>query len=359
MNQTNTEDNILNSQTIQASSSELSPMDREAARHYQSPLAPHMDGTAPHLSLREINVEPRSMESARNTRRQSIQDAKKTLTITGLWSHFGLEGSPAKSCRSPFRSDRNPSFSLYYGEDGEERFKDHGKAGVQGDSYDFFQIYTELDSSAAFGPFCDLADEVRRSGKAPAPAHQIQSSKPKPLPPNFSERRLKMATFLRKERPLCEQIAAKRNWKVETIQALADETSLGWYQCNLAFLYDTGVKVRNFLEGGERSIKWPYGASSLWRDHRIANASTIYLCEGETDAISLLDADLETDPAVGVVAVPSASTFKPAWASRFAGKEVTLCMDGDPAGIAARQKIGALLSPVVSALKTVNPEVIR
>ena len=334
-------------------------MDREAARHYQSPLAPHMDGTAPHLSLQEINLEPRSMESARNTRRQSIQDAKKTLTITGLWSHFGLEGSPAKSCRSPFRSDRNPSFSVYYGEDGEERFKDHGKAGVQGDSYDFFQIYTELDSSAAFGPFYDLADEVRRSGKAPAPAHQIQSSKPKPLPHDFAERRLKMAQSLRQDRVWCEQIAAKRNWKAETIEALADENSLGRYQDKLAFLYDIGVKARNFLDVGERSIKWPYGASSLWRGHRIANASKIYLCEGETDVISLLDADLEADPAVGVAAVPSASTFKPAWASRFAGKEVTLCMDGDPAGIAARQRIGALLSPVVSALKTVNPEVIR
>jgi hypothetical protein len=293
-----------------------------------------------------------------NIQCRSIQDAKEVLTISCLWSHFGLEDHPATSCRSPFRRDNNPSFSVYLNANEEERFKDHGDPEIAGDSYDFFQQCTGLNKVDAFGPFLDLANDVQKSRKGLA-SKTIEPAKPKPLPPNFSERRLKMATFLRKDRSLCEQIAAKRNWKVETIEALANETSLGWYQGNLAFLYDTGVKVRNFLEGGERSIKWPYGASSLWRGHRIANASKIYLCEGETDVISLLDADFETDPAVGVVAVPSASTFNPAWAQLFKGKEVTLCMDGDPAGIAARQKIGAMLHPVASALKTINPEVIR
>ncbi len=34
------------------------------------------------------------------------------LTIYDLWRIFGIKGKPARSCRSPFREDKNPSFSV-------------------------------------------------------------------------------------------------------------------------------------------------------------------------------------------------------------------------------------------------------
>jgi putative DNA primase/helicase len=64
MNLTNTEDNTSNLPDVPASSAEIHPIDREAARHYQSPLSPVMDGKAPHLSLRDINVDPQDSDDA-------------------------------------------------------------------------------------------------------------------------------------------------------------------------------------------------------------------------------------------------------------------------------------------------------
>ena len=52
-----------------------------------------------------------------------LQAAKEELPIPALWQLLNLPGKPARSCRSPFREDRNPSFSIY---DGGHRWKDHG-----------------------------------------------------------------------------------------------------------------------------------------------------------------------------------------------------------------------------------------
>jgi hypothetical protein len=47
----------------------------------------------------------------------------------------------------------------------------------------------------------------------------------------------------------------------------------------------------------------------LWRGSIINIGTTVYLCEGETDEISLIDAGLESDGRTVAVALPSASTF--------------------------------------------------
>jgi hypothetical protein len=44
-----------------------------------------------------------------------LRAAKARLTIPELWTMSGLLGKPGRSCRSPFRADRNPSFSIYGG----------------------------------------------------------------------------------------------------------------------------------------------------------------------------------------------------------------------------------------------------
>jgi len=43
----------------------------------------------------------------------SLKTAKARLTIPELWHWLGLPGQPAKSCKSPFRDDHRPSFSIY------------------------------------------------------------------------------------------------------------------------------------------------------------------------------------------------------------------------------------------------------
>lgn len=66
---------------------------------------------------------------------------------------------------------------------------------------------------------------------------------------------------------------------------------------------------------------------SLWQSRSVA-----YLCEGESDALALIE-HLWDDVAAFVFAVPDASTWQPAWAGHLAGfSRVYVLGDGDPAG---------------------------
>jgi hypothetical protein len=51
-----------------------------------------------------------------------FSEARETITIPDAWRMLGFEGEPKRSCRSPFREDRTPSFSIF--DDG-RGWKDH------------------------------------------------------------------------------------------------------------------------------------------------------------------------------------------------------------------------------------------
>jgi hypothetical protein len=164
---------------------------------------------------------------------------------------------------------------------------------------------------------------------------------------------IQMAVILRETPNLCERIARLRGWKPETIRELSREPSLGWHEGKLAFIYETGVKLR-WRQHGERIIRWAFGKSWLWRGSYIDTATTVYLCEGETDAISLIDAGLESDERTIAVALPSASTFNERWATLFEGKEVVLALDADRPGQQASLRVSQFLQPYVASLKQLN-----
>lgn len=63
-------------------------------------------------------------------------EAREAITISDAWTMLGLEGEPRKSCRSPFREDRSPSFSIFH--DG-RAFKDQA-TGEGGDVIEFIRI---------------------------------------------------------------------------------------------------------------------------------------------------------------------------------------------------------------------------
>jgi hypothetical protein len=66
-----------------------------------------------------------------------ISDIRLRLPIADAWRALNLPGSPAKSCSSPFRDDRNPSFSVYHEATG-DRWKDHAE-GCGGDVLDLIE----------------------------------------------------------------------------------------------------------------------------------------------------------------------------------------------------------------------------
>jgi hypothetical protein len=177
--------------------------------------------------------------------------------------------------------------------------------------------------------------------------------------PTNNERRqvCMMIDQLANDEDLCHRLAKSRGWKKETIKQLALEGYLGWYDSKLAFIYDTGVKLR-WRQDGERIIRWAFGKPWLWRGAYLNLGQKVYLCEGETDAITLIDAGIEREKAL-VVALPSASTFNPEWAQLFRAKDIVLVFDGDEAGKTATARVTSFLRPVARTLSHLDWEGLR
>jgi hypothetical protein len=77
--------------------------------------------------------------------KHDLATLKETLRIPELWQRLGLPGAPVRTCRSPFRPDKTPSFSIY--DDG-RHWKDFG-TGETGDAIDFIAraCHVELDEA--------------------------------------------------------------------------------------------------------------------------------------------------------------------------------------------------------------------
>jgi hypothetical protein len=61
---------------------------------------------------------------------------REVYRIPDAWRDLGLEGDPRANCKSPWRDEKEPSFSIY--DDG-RKFKDHG-ADQQGDVFEFVKL---------------------------------------------------------------------------------------------------------------------------------------------------------------------------------------------------------------------------
>ncbi len=151
---------------------------------------------------------------------------------------------------------------------------------------------------------------------------------------------------------LAERIASTEQWKTETIAGLATEGHLGWAGDALAFIYKTGYKLRKWPG---RAFWWEVGHPHLWRFEKISNVNEVWITEGETDAIELIDKGAEQSGRIAVVATASASSFKDSFVPFFNGKHVTVLFDGDEAGRKGAAKVHALLAPVAASLRDFNP----
>ena len=90
--------------------------------------------------------------------KSALHMAIEKLSIDFLWSHFGYGPKKGNPVKSPFRSESNPSFSIYLDANGKQKFFDHGNHDHQGDSFDFFKLAIKKeDSHEAYRPFLELA----------------------------------------------------------------------------------------------------------------------------------------------------------------------------------------------------------
>ena len=85
-----------------------------------------------------------------------LQAAKERLTIPAFWHRLRLRGKPGRSCRSPFREDRSPGFSVY--DDG-RKWKDHG-SDDRGDAVDFLVQTLRLSPEDACRKLIELTGVI-------------------------------------------------------------------------------------------------------------------------------------------------------------------------------------------------------
>jgi hypothetical protein len=235
-----------------------------------------------------------------------------------------------------------------------------------GDGGDFVNL---LRKNRDLG-FVQAVEEIERAlgmslrGESPLPATAphptpekeaslLTADNPNGLPYrlNGSERKQCVAAAERLiEGEMLNKIAKARGWKSETIRNLALELALGLTSDNkLAFLYESGLKVR-WKENGERIIRWAFGKPWLWRSWAIKQSDTVYICEGETDATTLIDCGFETDARTSVIALPSASFRIEPWAELFTGKRVVIATDADEAGERAAKHLANALNHFARSL---------
>jgi hypothetical protein len=125
----------------------------------------------------------------------------------------------------------------------------------------------------------------------------------------------------------------------------------------ILYLYEHGAKVRH-PRGHVPRFEWLHGAPALpWRWHFAARPEvvTVFLTEGESDAIAAISAGLEnlhphdgTKPSA-VVACPGTS-FPESWGPLFRGKHIVLLFDRDEPGQRAQAKVAGIVGPFAASV---------
>ena len=210
--------------------------------------------------------------------------------------------------RCPFHHEQHGEALTVW--EAEGKWRCFGKCDAGGDVIEALMRLDELDFRTA----CERLGG-RASESLPPPRAEPVKAKPKAesLTPAQAAKLAAAARALGEHEAQCAKIAKRRGWLVETVRGLALDGHLGLHEGKLAFLYGHGLKLR-WQEKGERRISWAFGGNhELWRADRLAlpQVRRVIVCEGETDAVCLLDAGLESDADVAVVAIPGASCWRP------------------------------------------------
>ncbi len=108
-----------------------------------------------------------------------LPEAKRRLSLSALMAQLGDGDRAKKSALCPFHEDASPSFSIYTGSDGIERWKCHAKCG-SGDAVDYLARRRNVSTSEALKQFIELA-----VGAPPCPPRIPSEARPLPPPASF------------------------------------------------------------------------------------------------------------------------------------------------------------------------------
>jgi DNA primase len=266
-----------------------------------------------------------------------FKQARERLSIADAWGMLGLQGEPKASCRSPFREERSPSFSIY---NNGTKWKDHGEQ-LGGDVVAFIKHALDSDYKAVrewLEERLGLIGSPPASRKAPSPPKAIQ------YPAAFTESTVeRLATM-----------AQAKDLHAETVSFLVHHEMIRFLTIKGAECYvvtdrqNKNAEIRRLdaqpffngkkaypLAGVDKS--WLIGADYL-RDHPRAN---VLLVEGATDFLTAWDmatacaVQKDSKKALWVpIALLGASckAIHPECLNILKGRHVRLVPDGDEAG---------------------------
>jgi hypothetical protein len=262
--------------------------------------------------------------------------------------------------RCPIHNERNGTAFVIHTDD---RWQCFGKCARQGDVTDLErELYggTLAEAALRLDPTSGSANtsNIVRFPSSPIPERPRlvpTTNNPLALPYVLSDEQLqdchKFTLRLLEDRAYIERISKHRQWKAESIYQLALDGYLGQDDHgHICFISASGCKAR-WREDGERKFWFNFGKGWLWRGELIPQAETIYLCEGETDAITLIDRGIEDDGETVAVGVQGATLNIEPWAFLFTDKFVVIAMDDDDAGWKADASIDRILSGTAKSIK--------
>ena len=294
-------------------------------------------------------IDQKSSKSFPTSRKIDAKELKEQLSFAKILENDGHDvqrRGKLLACCCPFHDERTPSFFLWEDDKGGKCYG----CGWYGDLYAYTMEEHKLDFRGAMKRLQKKVEKIKVTGTSKRSPNKIVKDEGL-TPAQHQEMRNASQRLADHSWVIEKRIAKRRAWRPETILKLAEDGSLGWYDDALGFHYSTGLKLRHWPE---KVIRWEYGHSSIWRGHLIAPAQTVYICEGETDAISFIEMGFETLPDSVVVALPSASTIPSNLVALLTGKAVVLAMDWDRAGDTATDKLFELLEPVCASISFVN-----
>ena len=280
-----------------------------------------------------------------------VAEAKQRLTIQDIGAQLFPGWKPGKSCRCPWREDRNPSFSV--SPDG-RLFNDFA-SGEGGDVVKFLALAKGTSESEAARDIITLAGLRGGEGStplAPVPARPVEPERPRAKPdlPELGEGSPEEH----------RQLASLRSLSIESIRLAVARGLLRFCESREGRAWvitdaDRWAAQARRMDGerwqrltgrpkawtlaGSRA-SWPIGSRDAVERDRIA------LCEGGPDALACLHHAFASgvEAEIGVVCmIGAACRIPPECLASFAGKRVRVFVHADAAGLKAAQKWAAQL----------------
>lgn len=238
-----------------------------------------------------------------------LEKAKERLTVSEVGSMLFPRWKSGRACKSPFREDRHPSFSVF--SDG-MKWKDHA-TDEGGDAVDFIAKARGLTKSDAAKELISMAGG---RPSLPAPIQETAAlSRPNrrnflPMPAGVADDWEEGIEHLLASPKTQSHIEGWRSWPVGTVAMLAEGRLIACplvrgqrgtaFPVQLPFVDEFGIigtlnagfHFRHEPDEGERA-KWTYHPSGIpavpfvLGAGFVLSAQTLIICEGQWDAITL------------------------------------------------------------------------